>query len=804
MCATLHIFPLSVAEVELGRGVLGVGAIAAWVAKMIHPLADGGEGTPASLVTREFHVSRILGNEVLRISALGLYRAFVNGRRIGSDVLTPGWTNYDVRLSYQVYDVAHLLKEGSNTITIWIGDGWYRSPLMWIEERRKNIWGTKISAIAEIRGGANLSDVVVRTDEHWLSGETPVRKSQIYFGEIFDATLAPVAKWGVEVVDFDASKLIAHECDPVRELPALDPLLMWQDHEFRTLYDFGQNTAGYVRISVAADGPSEILIEHAEILDKHGVFYNGNYRSAEAIIRLQVDELGLEDYSPHFTYQGFRYARVTITGRARVTRIQSVPISSVPNETAGFSSGNALVNRFFQNAIWSHRSNFVDVPTDCPQRDERLGFSGDAQVFAGTACYLADSHDFLVKYVRELMVDQAPDGAISHTSPHIVRVKPGKRMQYGSTGWGDAITVIPWRLYLQYGDKDILAEALPAMVKWIDFVWSLTRGGIVRPPATLGARGFCLGDWLQPKGPSSKPLPTIGDDAAATLYLFISLGIAARAAELVGEPVIAERMARMRSEVEAAFRDEFVTPSGRLAYDDQTSYALALLHGLVPADKIASATAYFRGAIMRTGGRLGTGFIGTPALLPALVKVGESALAGEVFLQEDVPGWLYQVRMGATTVWERWDAIQADGTIYNPEMNSFNHYAFGAVCEWLLESVAGFRPDETAPGFENTIFSPTIVDGLSPVSAHYDSLRGRISAAWTLVGDDVRYEFVVPKGAHGTLRLSPEYRNAALDGAPVSTGVDQVVGPGKHVASFKYSLPAKQLVPDSLLAANMP
>lgn len=803
MCNLARFLILSGWEVELIRGAKGIEAIG-WAARMIRPLADGGEGTPASQVAREFSISRLNGNEVLRISALGLYRAFINGQRVGEDALTPGWTNYDARLSYQVYDVAHLLKEGANTITIWIGDGWYRSPLMWIEERRKNIWGTRVSAIAEIRGGTGLADVVVCTDGQWTSGETPIRKSQIYFGEIFDATMTPKVKQGVEVVDFDPGKLIAHECEPVRELEPLDPVKEWQDREGRTLYDFGQNTAGYVRLTLAADGPSEVLIEHAEVLDKHGQFYNGNYRSAEAIIRLQVDERGLAGYSPHFTYQGFRYARVTIKGSARITRIQSVPISSVPQATASFSSGNPLVNRFFQNAIWSHRSNFIDVPTDCPQRDERLGFSGDAQVFAGTACYLADSHDFLVKYVRELMIDQAPDGAISHTSPHIVRVKPGKRMQYGSTGWGDAITVIPWRLYLQYGDRDILAETLPAMVKWIDFVWSLTRDGIVRPPATPGARGFCLGDWLQPKGPSSKPLPTIGDDAAATLYLYISLGIAVRAAELVGEPSIASRLTTLRSEVETAFRDEFVTPSGRLAYDDQTSYALALLHGLVPSDKIAAATGYFRSAIMRTGGRLGTGFIGTPALLPALVKVGEGALAGEVFLQEDVPGWLYQVRMGATTVWERWDAIRADGTIYDPQMNSFNHYAFGAVCEWLLEGVAGFRPDETAPGFESIVFSPTIVDGLSPVTAHYDSVRGRISASWTLVGDEVRYEFVVPEGARGTLRLSLEYRDAELDGTPIMAGVDAIVGPGKHVAVFKYAIPGRQLIGESLLAANMP
>lgn len=785
---------------DVGRIVEASG----WAAKMIHPLADNGEGTAASVLGRDFAVSRVLGSESLRVSALGLYRVFINGHRVGRDALTPGWTNYDVRLSYQTYKVAHLLREGANTITIWLGDGWYRSPMMWVEERRKNVWGSRTAVIAELRVAPDRPEILVRTDEHWLSGEAPVRKSQIYFGEIFDATFSEPLSHGVEVAAFDMARLIAHECDPVQELPPLGPIRQWQDGQGRTIYDFGQNTAGYVRLSATADGAAEILVEHAEILDREGEFYNGNYRSAEARIRILVDERGISDYSPHFTYQGFRYARVTTTGTAAVSRLESIPITSVPRTTASFTSGNPLVNRLFQNSIWSHRSNFVDVPTDCPQRDERLGFSGDAQVFAGTACYLADSHSFLVKYVRELMIDQREDGAISHTSPHIVRVQPGQRMQYGSAGWGDAITVIPWRLYLHYGDRAILGEAFPAMVRWIDFLWSLTEDGVVRPPAMPGQRGFCLGDWLQPKGPSSKPMPTIGDDAAATYYLHISLGIALKVARLLGETATENKLSARLATVETAFAHEFVSGAGRLTYDDQTSYALAILGDLVPENLRGAAKQYFRRAVLRTGGRLGTGFLGTPALLPALVKAGEGALAGEVFLQEDVPGWLYQVQRGATTIWERWDAVQRDGTIYDPEMNSFNHYAFGAVSQWLLESVAGFRPVEDAPAFETILFSPVIIDGLSPVSAHYDSVRGRIEAGWTDDGGQVRYEIQIPPGARGVLRLSTQFRHAQLDGKDIPDGQDQIMAAGQHLVTFTYAKPPKQLAGGSALSAHMP
>jgi alpha-L-rhamnosidase len=774
-----------------------------WAAKMIQPLADNGEGSPASKLARSFNLAQVTGGEVLRISALGMYRAYVNGQRVGRDALTPGWTNYDVRLSYQTYEIGDLLHPGQNTIEILLGDGWFRSPLMWIEERRDNVWGTRTAAIAEIRSVPG-GEVLLATDDRWRSGESAIRKSQIYFGEIYDATFIGDLNAGVEVVDFEMHKLIEHECEPVSELAPLDAVKSWSDTVGRNLHDFGQNTAGYVRLSASADGVAEILIEHAEVLDENGEFYNGNYRSAEASILLKINERGIFDYSPYFTYQGYRYVRVTCFGSARVDRIQSVPITSVPRTTAGFSSGHPLVNQLFQNSIWSHRSNFIDVPTDCPQRDERLGFSGDAQVFAGTACYLADSHRFLTKYVRELMIDQAPNGAISHTSPHVVRVKPGKRMQYGSTGWGDAITVIPWRLYVQYGDIAILDETLPAMVRWIDFVWSFTDAGIVRPPPMPGMKGFCLGDWLQPKGPSSKPMPTIGDDAAATYYLQISLTIASKAARLLGEAEIAVKLQGMLDIVEYAFAHEFLSSSGRLTYDDQTSYALAVLGDLVPDDLRDGARKYFRNAVLRTGGRLGTGFIGTPALLPALVKVDELALAGEVFLQEDVPGWLYQVRLGATTIWERWDAIQKDGTIYNPQMNSFNHYAFGAVSQWLLESVAGFSPVEEAPGFAKILFSPVVLDGLSPVAAHYDSPKGRVEAGWTWDGEFVRYDVFVPEGAEGILRLSTSYRDARLNGVPVAVGEERPLAPGAHAITFVYPKPSKQIVDGSVLDTNMP
>ncbi len=622
-----------------------------WTAEMVHPSVDKGQGTQASYLRKEFELSGSTDGARLFISAQGLYLCFINGERVGSDLLTPGWTCYDKRLSHQVYDVARYLKPGRNVIDIWLADGWYRSQIMWAQNAIYNCWGDKIAAIAEIRREGSAKPIVV-TDATWQSGLLPILKSGIYFGEIYDAraeNLPPSG--GSEVLPFDKSILIAHETAPVRELSPLPVVRSFADDQGRTVYDFGQNSAGYVSLTVRGEAGARVIIEHAEILDRHGVFDNANMRTAAARVEYVLKGGGEESYKPHFTFQGFRYARVAMEGAATIVSIVSVPITSATASTASFSSANPLVNRLVENTIWSLRSNFIEIPTDCPQRDERLGWTGDAQVFAPAACYLNGSETFLRKWLRDVMADQRDDGAIAHVVPDPTRMRPDAYPGFfGSTGWGDAICVVPWVLWLHYGDRSVLDETLPAMVKWVDFVWSISDGPIVRPPRARSARGATFGDWLQPSGPSEKPLPTCGDDMAATLYLYISSTLAAKAARVVGKARIAARMTRRAETVRKAFAREFIAPSGRLVYDDQTSYALAILHDLIPKKQLPAAREYFKAAIARADGRIGTGFIGTPALLPALIKIGEPELAASVFLQEEVPGWLYQVKMGATTI----------------------------------------------------------------------------------------------------------------------------------------------------------
>jgi alpha-L-rhamnosidase len=763
-----------------------------FAAEMIHPTTDSGVGGQSPFVRKSFSISAGGGAKTLRISALGLYRAFINGRRVGNDLLTPGWTSYWDRLSYQTYDVSALLRDGDNTIDIWLGDGWYRSRMMWPRQEIINTWGDKLGAIAELRNAAG--DVLLKTDDSWQSGLAPVIKSGIYFGERFDARAEGGGISGGTTVlsGFDKSTLLPHEVNGVRELAALPVVSSFVDADGRAVYDFGQNAGGYVAFTVEGEAGATVVVEHAELLDHVGQFDRASMRSAEARVEYVLKGGAPESYRPTFSFFGFRYARVAITGKARITRIEMIPISSAITPTASFSSANPLVNRLVQNTIWSQRSNFIEVPTDCPQRDERLGWTGDAQVFAATACYLHESQGMLRKYVRDVIADQRADGAIPHVVPDPTRnhedIIPGF---YGSTGWGDAICVIPMALYEHYGDREILAEALPAMVKWNDFVWSISNGPIVHPPSGWGERGFTFGDWLQPQGDFAKPYPTIGDDAAATIYLYISTQLTARAARITGDTIQAKRLDERAATVKAAFQREFITAAGRIGYNDQTSYALAFLWDLIPAEHLAAAKGYFLETVTRAHGRIGTGFIGTPALLPALVKIGEPDIAGAVFLQEGLPGWLFQVKMGATTIWERWNALNENGVAFDPQMNSYNHYAYGAVCQWLLEAVAGFKPDLENPGFKHVIYEPVILPALSPVAASHDAATGRIEARWSVEGDMVSYDLTVPDGATGTLVLSAAYRDAVLDGTPLSQAKTEKtrspLAPGSHKVTFRIS-----------------
>ncbi|WP_222863137.1 alpha-L-rhamnosidase [Marinomonas sp. IMCC 4694] len=750
------------------------GLAVTWDADMISPLCDGGVGSRSSFVCSEFVLPAINSAVHLNVSALGLYQVFLNGRKVGDDYLTPGLTCYDDRLSFQTYEVNEYLQPGINKIEIWLADGWYRSQIMWEDCKILNCWGDTLGVIAQLQVD---NETVCKTDDSWRSGVTPVLQSGLYFGEDYDAredTL--VVSHGVKKIEFDNALLVQHETNAVKALPAVAPLKTWQEND-DLIVDFGQNCSGVIRLKAEGERGAKLYIDFAEVLDGEGRFDRRNYRAARVANQYTLSGHGIESYEPRFTFMGFRYARVKITGNAKLHAIQQIPLTSVPQVMAGFECDVPAVNRLVQNTLWSQRSNFIEIPTDCPQRDERLGWTGDAQVFAGTACWLADCESFFIKYLRDVMHDQRPNGAISHFSPDPTRLYPDKFFGdwAGSTGWGDVITVMPWQLYLHYGNVDVLKECFPAIQRWVDYLWSISDGPIIKPNLKWGAHGFTFGDWLQPVGDNRKPRPTIADDCAATLYHYISTDIAAKVANLLAQTDASAALEQRAARIKTAFADEYFSNTGRLAHNDQTSYALAFLYDLVPEQYFQSAKQYFHDVIVDADYLIGTGFIGTPALLPALSKLGMTDLAEKVFLNNKVPGWLYQVERGATTIWERWDAIGQDGTIYDPDMNSYNHYAYGAVCQWLFESVAGVSPVAQAPGYQEVLIDPTFLPALGQVSMWHDCRLGRIEASWKLEGNKAIYTLSLPEGCSGTLPLSKHKGDVQVNGQRVNDVASKMV-----------------------------
>ena len=766
----------------------GKNTIQDWNAKMIKPDCDQGEGTQSCYVQSNFSLNNVPDQVVLIASALGLYEAYINGQKVGSGMLTPGWTCYDDRIAYQTYDVTPLLVQGDNEIKLVLSDGWYRSQVMWESEKVLNCWGDQIAAFAQLMAG---DDVILATNSEWQSGFGPVTKAGIYYGEDYDARQASLEAHSTTTeIDFDTQLLVPHEVLPVSKLAALPLLKQWNDDAGYTIFDFGQNCSAVPEIVVSGDTGARIEVDFAEVLGPDGNVDRRNYRHARASIHYTLAGSGVETYCPSFTFVGYRYARVKIVGNAILKSIQSYPISSITEQKGGFECDNALVNRLVLNTLWSQRSNFVEVPTDCPQRDERLGWTGDAQVFSGTACWLADAENFLGKYMNDVMADQRDNGAIAHFCPDPTRMQPHvvPGVWAGSTGWGDAITVIPWQLYKHYGNKQILTDCFPAMLKWLDYLWSISDGPIPKTNATWGADGFTFGDWLQPIGDNRKPQPTIADDCLSTIYHYISTTIALSVAKVLAQDEQVLRLEKKAQIIRDAFIFEYFSASGRLAHNDQTSYALAFMYDLVPQQYKAIANEHFRKSIIDVNYKIGTGFLGTPDLIAALVKTHNIDLAEKVLLNEDVPGWLYQVKNGATTIWERWDAIGPDGTIYDPDMNSYNHYAYGAVCQTLFEVVSGIAPSAEYPGFKQVIVSPAIFPALKFVSMWHESKSGKFSAQWAVDNDCVNYQFSIPESASGLIKAQYNWSNISLNGKPISippTGL--MVGSGKHHLTFTLS-----------------
>lgn len=675
---------------------------------------------------KRFRLPRGVVSARLYICGLGLYEAYINGQKAGDEYLAPGCNKYDSWLQYQTYDVTDLLRQ-ENEISVLLGDGWYKGRFGF--QGQKEIFGDTQTLLCELHVRlADGSETVIVSDETWMSEQSGVMFSNIYDGETYDASYRAEKRGGVRVLEgIGYDRLTARLSPPVKVMHTLRPAQVLHTPNGETVLDMGQVMTGYLTFRDRAARGHEYKLQFGEIL-QDGCFYNDNLRTAKQEFVYISD--GQETWArPHFTFYGFRY--VKLTGFAETIDLYDFVgcvLYSEMEKTAFVKSGSEKVNRLAENALWGQRGNFVDVPTDCPQRDERMGWTGDAQAFCATACYQMDGAAFYTKYMYDMAQEQrAREGGV----PHVI---PSFGMQGSpSCAWADAASIIPWTLYQFYGDKELLRAQYENMKMWVEWIRRVDEEtGNTR----LWHAGFHFADWLALDAafPTSCTGGTDPNFIASAFYLY-STRLTRKAARILEYDADAARYAQMEEEILAAIRREYRTSSGRLAVGTQTAYILSLFLGLMPAEDTPRLKAALDRLFEDSRQELRTGFVGTGYLCRVLTQCGFTHLAYSLFLREEYPGWLYEVNMGATTVWERWNSVLPDGRISDTGMNSLNHYAYGAVMEWLYRDAAGIAPVENAPGFRAVRMQPHPDARLGELSFGYESAVGRYVSAWKVTGD---------------------------------------------------------------------
>lgn len=658
---------------------------------------------------KTFHLEKV-SNARIYASALGLYRILLNGQSITEDLLTPGWTAYKKRIQYQTYDVTEFLKTGENTVDIYLGNGWYKGRIGWKDQM--DFYGRDTAAILEL--DMDGSPILV-TDESWQWSRGNIEFSEFYDGEVYDARLDYKKDLHpVQILDADKSRLTAQENDPVRKIEEIHPIQLITTPKGETVLDMGQNMVGYIRFKVKGNAGDTVVIRHAEVLDKDGNFYTENMRSAKTQLVYILKGGEEEVYEPHFTFMGFRYIRLDqYPGEVKLENFTGVVIHTNMEETGDFSCSNPMVNQLIHNIKWGQKGNFVDVPTDCPQRDERLGWSGDAQVFCGTACYNMNTASFFTKWLHDVAADQMEDGQIPDVIPDVLQ-------QGGSCGWGDCAIICPSVVYDFYADTRLLAEQYDCMQKWVEFI---RKSG---DDEYLWNTGNHFGDWLALDAEEGSYRGATDDYYVATAFYANSVYLLSRMADALGKNSDADAYRALLSAIKQRFCEVYIGEDGLPNQKTQTAYVLALHFHLVPDNLRAGIAKALADNILAHDTHLTTGFLGTPYLCFALCDNGYEKLAFDLLMKEDYPSWLYEVKMGATTIWEHWDGIKPDGSFWSASMNSYNHYAYGAVGEWLYQYVGGIRTDPSAPGFQHILLAPHIGADFSYVNCSYKSLYGQI------------------------------------------------------------------------------
>ncbi len=719
------------------------------------------EGRPSPYLRRSFKLSKGVAHASVHVAARGVFELSINGKRVGEDIFAPGWTDYDKRIQASTYDVTGLLRGGENAIGAVLGDGWYAGRIRGLGKR---FWyGEQLSLLVQLEiDHDDGSRTVIAGDKKWKTSTGPILNADFYDGETYDARLE-MPGWNgagfndsvwtaAKIFPAPGAKIVPSLSVPIRKQMELRAAKMTEPQPGVYVFDLGQNMVGWTRVKLRQDAGRKVTLRFAEMLNNDGTLYTANLRTAKCTDSYICKGGGEETYTQTFTFHGFRYVELSgLEGSPEIGDVAGIVLCSDMQQTGEFISSVHLVNRLQDNIAWGQRGNFLDIPTDCPQRDERLGWTGDAQIFAPTSCFNMDVSAFFTKWCVDLDDAQNEDGAYTHVAPDVYKGDAG------TAGYGDAGVVCPWTIYLHYGDKAILERHYDAMSRWVKW----------REDNSPGLINSCAlyGDWLSIDGSEStsgwQPTPR---DLIATAYFAYTTQIMAKVAKILGRKADATRFTRLAQRVRKAFNNEFVSPKGRLAGDTQTGYLLALGFDLLPeGPKRKYALARLVKDIENRGVHLSTGFIGTPLLAPVLSRYGRSDIACKLLLQTSYPSWLYPVLQGATTMWERWNSYTIEGGFGNAGMNSFNHYAYGAIGEWMYSTLGGIAIDERSPGYRNIIMRPYPGEGFTSARASLLTRYGRASCAWRISDNGVlAVDIVVPANASATLVMPGSHAQKEL------------------------------------------
>ncbi len=760
---------------------------------------SGIDPAPPPMFRKSFDPGGPITRATVYITALGLYELRINGRRVGDHILAPEWTDYARRVQYQTYDVTDLIRAGENVLGVQLGDGWYcgRIGLTQIvpNGRPRRIYGDHPQLLLRLEIERRDGRVVaVVSDGSWKSTtEGPIRVADLLDGEIYDATREQPG-WDAPGFD-DASwtpvrviarpgepnpglngpaappgvggrgpALVAQPNEPIRITRELSPVALTEPQPGVYVFDLGQNTAGWCRLKLRKlPAGTTVTLRHAEVLNPDGTLYTANLRSAK-----QTDQYtgpGDCTFEPHFTYHGFRYVEVTgLPYQPAATDLTGCVFHSAAPETGGFECSEPLLNRLYQNIVWTQRANLTSIPTDCPQRDERLGWMGDILAFAPTACFTMDMAAFFRKWILDVRDAQTSDGRYPDFAPH--PFDPATRFS-SVPAWGDAGVFVPWTAYVWYGDRRLLEEHFDSARRWVDYVHAQNPDLLWK-----NSRGNDYGDWLNADTLKLAGWPARGAEVPkevfGTMFFARSTQLVARMAEVLGRTEDARRYAARADEIRAAIQRAYVQPDGVLTGDTQAGYAIALAFDLLPAERQDEALRRMIAAFDRYGGNISTGFHSTICLMNELTGRGRADEAYRLLLNRTLPSWLYPVEHGATTIWERWDGYVEGRGFQDPGMNSFAHYAYGCVGEWMFRTILGINPDEQQPGFAHFTLRPLPGGGLTWARGYYDSLNGRIESAWRIDGDRVQLAVTVPANTSATLILP--------------TGETRELAAGRHTA----------------------